>query len=411
MNLSWEKTLALPCLSQEEATWMLHDRVSQGCKEGVVSALSYGAIINSFDFMQQTPLLLASKLGHLEICKVLVENGGNPNVYDAAMKTPMHYVCELGHVSVMEYLLTLPELGLNLFYSTYNHPLSVEQLNKLVVYFKENPSAQRPSCWVEWLALAASNPAMTPQAFNTFADEICPSDWMQLLLSTQYTEADKRTVDLETAFDSEMSSYPLLSFLVEADKRTVDLETGLDAEMHVSSFSSPRQQRHHPYPSIKAFMKEHKPFTSKKVPNQFVFKSFKQAKSKRPSFRKCFSGPRFALESRVGVQNNKFRTLLYCTVVYKNTAMFEYLLQRFLEQMPSSRDLLFVGTSTENGDVQKFLEVIAKQFAILESTLSSLQLTDYLKAVFDRNLKPTEHSLQRDILFYLLSGEWTRISR
>ena len=385
-----EETVALPCLSPEEATWMLHDSVAQECIEGVVSALSYGAIINSFDLMQQTPFLLASKLGNLEICKALVENGGNPNAHDAAMKTPMHYVCELGHVQVMEYILTLPDINLQLFYSTYDHPLTVEQLNTLVLYFQENPGAQRPSCWIDWLTLAASNPAVSPQAFNSLVDEICPSDWLQHLLTAQFPEKDEKTLKIER--DADVSLYPLLSALVEIEKDK--------APPSLPHAWRPRQRS-----MIKKVMKECKPFISQKEPSAFVFKTFKQAKGKRPPFRKRFSGPRCTLES---LRNNKYRALLYCTVVYQNISVFEYLLRRCLEQVPDCTKILFVGTSAENVDVEEFLKAIAKQFPSLEASFDSLQVTEYLKKIFHEKLTTTEASMPRDILIYLLSSELIR---
>lgn len=397
IGIKREETLALPCLSQEEATWMLHDSVAEESMEGVALALSCGAIVNSFDFMQQTPLLLASKLGHVEMCKILAENGGDPNVHDTALKAPMHYACELGHVKVMEYLLTLPEINLDLFYSTYDHPLTVEQLNTLVLYLRENPHAQRPSCWIDWLTLAASNPDVSTQTFNSFAEEICPHDWIQQLMAAQFPEDDEKMLKIES--DPAVSSYPLLSALIEVDNTPLSLPP---VRQHLYHRRLRRQLS-----SLKIVMKERKPFTSQKEPNMFVFKSFRQ--TKQPPLILSFSGPRFTLESCVGASNNKYRALLQCTVVYKNIGIFEFLIRRCLEEAPDCLDTLFVGSSAENVDVQEFLKAIIKHFPILESSFDSLQLTEYLKTMFNEKFKSEKESVPRDILICLLSGGLLRM--
>lgn len=373
-SLSSSKTalllaIALPCLSKEEATWMLHDCVSQGSTEGVLLALSNGGIVNSFDFMQQTPLLLACKLGHLEVCQSLAGNGGDPNVHDAAMKTPMHYACELGHDEVTEFLLSLPQLKLQLFYRTYPHPLSIEQLNLLVLYFKENSSAQKPAVfWPDWLALAASNPSISAHAFASLAEEICPPNWVQNLLNFELPNP--------VTTSSPSLSYPLLSALVEIKK--------------------PRRSGR----GLKG-----KPFTVQNESDEFVFESFKQTQRRRRQRKwrevKVRSGPRLLLES---CGHNKCRALLVCSLRYNNIKLFEYLLGKCLEQVPSCQRSLFVGDSTDKPHVLEFVTALARQSHVVELTLSSMELTGYVQEVFHEQLKATEYSFLRDLLFYLMSG-------
>ena len=178
----------LPFLCKEEATWLLHTGVAQDDLLLCSFSIDHGADINCFDFMQQSPLLLAAKLGLLEICELLATHGADPNAADIAGKTPLVYAAELDHLKVVVFLLSLPAIDPNPLYIIHNQPVSQQLLCSLLTYFEHNLSAPKPNNWRKWLALAA--PKATEEAFGNLVEAICPPDWIECLLSEQDSSQD-----------------------------------------------------------------------------------------------------------------------------------------------------------------------------------------------------------------------------
>ncbi|GAB1605505.1 receptor-interacting serine/threonine-protein kinase 4-like isoform X1 [Argonauta hians] len=96
----------LPELDFERGLW--NDALT-GDIEGVRCKLRkqrYGCTANATDTSGYTPLHYASRSGHLEICKLLVENGANVNCTTASgLATPLHRAAYSGHNSVVKFLL------------------------------------------------------------------------------------------------------------------------------------------------------------------------------------------------------------------------------------------------------------------------------------------------------------------
>ena len=178
----------LPFLCKEEATWLLHTGVAQDNLLLCSFSIDHGADINCFDFMQQSPLLLAAKLGLLEICDLLATHGADPNAADIAGKTSLVYAAELDHLKVVVFLLSLPAIDPNPLYIIHNQPVSQQLLCSLLTYFEHNLSAPKPNNWRKWLALAA--PKATEEAFGNLVEAICPPDWIECLLSEQDSSQD-----------------------------------------------------------------------------------------------------------------------------------------------------------------------------------------------------------------------------
>ena len=182
----------LPCLSQEEATWLLHESVSHQDLELVMFSITQGASIECCDFMWQTPLLFASKLGSVEICRHLVEQGASLNVCDPGGKCPLQYAAEMEHLEIVSFFLSLPEVDPTPMYARYSHPLSLGLLQLLLDFFQRNPLAPKPQNWLKWLTLAA--PSSGGSSFSHLVDNICPSgSWIEALASGEVCSDDQIT--------------------------------------------------------------------------------------------------------------------------------------------------------------------------------------------------------------------------
>ncbi|XP_014767550.1 ankyrin repeat domain-containing protein 39 [Octopus bimaculoides] len=96
----------LPELDFERGLW--NDAVT-GDIQGIRLKLEkqrYGCTANATDTSGYTPLHYASRSGHLEICKLLVEHGANVNCTTASgLATPLHRAAYSGHSSVVKFLL------------------------------------------------------------------------------------------------------------------------------------------------------------------------------------------------------------------------------------------------------------------------------------------------------------------
>ena len=179
--------LSLPLLSVEEATWALHHAVNGGDMALLQHSLDSGkAQLDSWDFMQLTPLMWACSLGHSEMCRALVGAGADVGLTDNSCITALHCACSNNHFHVAEYLLSLQGTDPTLFFDTFSRPLSPCLLEIIMCYFRTTPSAKKPAHWQKWLSLAAKNPEITGVELSAFVDMICPHDWLQQLIEGDY---------------------------------------------------------------------------------------------------------------------------------------------------------------------------------------------------------------------------------
>ena len=101
--------------------------------------ISEGAEINSLDAAKQTPLHIASGVGHCDIAKVLIQYGAMVNAQDKHGNTPLHKAARRGHLNMVMLLLrngadvNLKDFGdqCPIFVSVwYNYPEITERLLK-----------------------------------------------------------------------------------------------------------------------------------------------------------------------------------------------------------------------------------------------------------------------------------------
>ena len=174
---------SLPCLSTEESQWLLHASIHADSPEGVRDAVTCGASVECLDYMLQTPLMLAAKLGSVDMCRCLVERGADPNVADVSGKTALVHAFEHGRSGVVEYLLSQPTCcGLDP-HSLTSPIATPDMLAVLVSYFEGRREARSVAGgdWVAWLALAG--PTAPTNLFQALVRAVAPEDWVQQMCS------------------------------------------------------------------------------------------------------------------------------------------------------------------------------------------------------------------------------------
>ena len=171
----------LECLSSEEAMWMLHERVYADDTAAISRAVAQGASVECLDYMQQTPLVLAAKLGSVEMCKTLVECGADPNLADESGRIPLVHAIEYGRHECVAYFLSQLSLS-GIDPNSLTSPLrSSSMLAVLVSYFEDNRWDHKPGNWLAWLALVV--PTAPRNLFRSLVNAIAPYDWIQQVIT------------------------------------------------------------------------------------------------------------------------------------------------------------------------------------------------------------------------------------
>ena len=169
----------LPCLSSEEALLMLVTGVYTNSTEAIHSAISQGAITGCVDFMQQTPLTLAARLGHIKACEALIQRGADPQQSDCLGRTPLHRAISHNRQEIVAFLL--PH-----YKAVDPHcltgPLNTAVLGLLVSHLEKGQNAvPSTSDWLAWLALAA--PTASRQVFTALVHGVAPPNWICQLMA------------------------------------------------------------------------------------------------------------------------------------------------------------------------------------------------------------------------------------
>ena len=98
--------LLIPCLSQEEATRLLFSSVHDNAPHIVSYAIEQGAKAGHVDsLLQVTPLVLAARMGLVEIVRILLDSGANFYYADTSGRTALHYAAREGYHEVVISLL------------------------------------------------------------------------------------------------------------------------------------------------------------------------------------------------------------------------------------------------------------------------------------------------------------------
>ena len=178
----------LPPLCPEEAVWTLHSAVQNGNLDAAVCALSILSPdeASTFDLTLHTPLMLAARLGHLQICKALISTGVDPSMSDHLGHTALQHACEANHLDIASFLLTLQDMNLALFFASFSRSLTPCLLEVLLGYFSSSVGAQKPENWRKWLSLAARDSRISIRLFSELVTKICPHDWLRALIEEAY---------------------------------------------------------------------------------------------------------------------------------------------------------------------------------------------------------------------------------
>ena len=97
--------MLIPCLSKVEADWLLHNSILDQNEDLILYALTHNADPNCFDYMHQTPLILASKLGLKMACLYLLDNDADQSIKEWNGMTALHYAAKNGHLGVVSTLV------------------------------------------------------------------------------------------------------------------------------------------------------------------------------------------------------------------------------------------------------------------------------------------------------------------
>lgn len=182
----------LPCLSEQEATWLLHHAISEKDLELLWFAIGQGASVHSHDLMQHDPLLMSSRTGFLDACKALVAHGASVSTVDCTGLGPLHHAARGNHKETVAYLLSLQGIDVEGFYASYQEPLTTGVTEALVRVFVQSPSVPRPRNWVKWLCLVT--PCADSTLYTSFAELVCPSDWVDILVDPSRYPVDQDQV-------------------------------------------------------------------------------------------------------------------------------------------------------------------------------------------------------------------------
>ena len=182
----------IPCLSVEEANWLLHNGVSDQNEEMTIHALDQGADPSVFDYCHQTPLLLAAKLGSTSICNLLLKSRNPPdvNTCDYSGRTPLHYASRNGHISTVYYLLEQDSINLYFISADGCIPLelALQRGNVDVVKALLDASSKVGvdgfhGDWMKLLTLAAAS-IDDVSILRAIIKIFCPSDWSHKILDS-----------------------------------------------------------------------------------------------------------------------------------------------------------------------------------------------------------------------------------
>ena len=256
-------SLDLPFENVEAATWSLHCAIHEGDLAKMQRSLPL-ANVETFDYMQHTPLILAVKLGHLEICKALIDAGADPNLPDHVGMTPLHYACMCEHFNIAAFLFSLSSIDPTLFFDSFSQPISLPLLDILLDY----SGTSVPKNWQKWLSLAVRNPKISQLEFSKFVTKICPSDWPQVLAQGSYNYIP------ESYYPS--ASHPCLPHYIEVQSADFEEYRATQARLrHYQKFKEARKDCF-PFKCMKSpalSMKFKKPLTFKRPKR--IFERFK----------------------------------------------------------------------------------------------------------------------------------------
>lgn len=95
-------------IASKQATNKLRKAVRSGDAESVSRVIASNAYVDQRDSEGNTPLMIAARLGHLDIVVQLIESGGaSPNRWNDDSNNALTLAADAGHRKVVEYLWTV----------------------------------------------------------------------------------------------------------------------------------------------------------------------------------------------------------------------------------------------------------------------------------------------------------------
>ena len=347
----------LPCLSTEEANWLLHNAISDRNMEVVHFALSEGADVECFDFMQQNSLLLCTKLSFLDGCQALVlQHGADVNVCDFSGANPLYCAAKTGCAEVFSFLLSCKDIDPVPFYSKFADPLPLQLQVILLDFFIHNPSAPKPKNWVRWLALFA--PLATGDTFKKFIELACPYNWATALLDYSALACESRG-HFKRKHRSLSIYQPGSSYVRKINIGKVPRRLKMACRAHCKEAERKASFIHLPLP--------------RKRPNAFDFHS--------------------------NLQASKQYYPIHAAVLQRNDAVLKLVISEVRDDGNRLQQFL----SMKDGTGHTLLELIAERRECFADTLCSFQLNDYLEQELSKLFHlPDGVSFKEALLHYLV---------
>lgn len=173
----------IPCLSTDEAQILLHEAVYRGDALILPLLVEQGANLNYFDLMQQTPLIAATRLGHLQCVLELLNHGALLNITDFSGNAALHYAARLGRTEITLAILRTPGAKVTIFNNAQETPLELALLNHhaeaatAVLDHLDHRSDENWICCMEYCAAWAGR-----ELLDKIKTQLLPHNWLSVLL-------------------------------------------------------------------------------------------------------------------------------------------------------------------------------------------------------------------------------------
>ena len=173
----------VPCFSGDEAQVLLHEAVYRGDASILPLLVEQGANLNYFDLMQQTPLIAATRMGHLQCVLELLNLGAMLTTTDFSGNTPLHYAARLGKTEIALAMLRVPGVKVTTFNNAQETPLQLALFNQhaetaiALLDHLDRRSDENWICCVECCASWADR-----ELLDQIKTHLLPHNWLSVLL-------------------------------------------------------------------------------------------------------------------------------------------------------------------------------------------------------------------------------------
>ena len=190
----------IPCLSTDEAQILLHEAVYRGDASILPLLVDQGANLNCFDLMQQTPLIAATRLNHLECMLELLNLGALLNITDFSGNAPLHYAARLGRTEISLAMLRIPGVRMTILNNAQETPLQLALLNhhaETALALLDHLDQRSNENWIYCMECCASWAGR--ELMDKMKTQLLPYNWLQVLLGEdEYQFSGDSSETLET---------------------------------------------------------------------------------------------------------------------------------------------------------------------------------------------------------------------